>query len=52
MQRLSRDWAGRVVNDLGEVVAVVHQYDRSAPLREQYDREYVWLAESELHRRD
>ena len=34
-----------------QVVAVVHQYDRSDALKEQYAREYVWLDQGELNRR-
>jgi len=52
MPQLTRDWAGRVVNNRGEVVAIVHQYDRSGALSDQYEREYVWLQASDLHKRD
>lgn len=46
-----RDKAGRVLNDKGAPAAVVHQYDRSAQLKEQYDREYVWLPDHVLRLR-
>ena len=47
MPRVERDAAGRVVNELGKVVAVVHQYDRSAALKRQYEGEYPLPPESE-----
>ena len=48
MPTLRRDRAGRVVGGGGAPYAVVHQYDRSALLKRQYEGEYVWLAEGEL----
>lgn len=49
MPTLTRDHSGRVLNALGEVVAAVHQYDRSPALVAQYAGEYPWLREEELH---
>ena len=46
--QIVRDKAGRVLNNAGAAVAVVHQYDRSNQLKEQYDREYVWLPDQVL----
>ena len=46
--QIVRDKAGRVLNDQGVPVAVVHQYDRSPQLKEQYDREYIWLPDNVL----
>lgn len=52
MPTLKRDFAGRVLNAKDKPVAVVHQYDRSDALKEQYDREFVWLeSEAERNRR-
>ena len=52
MPTLQRDFAGRVLNAKQQPVAIVHQYDRSDALKQQYDREYVWLEdESERSRR-
>lgn len=48
MPEVVRDKAGRVLNEKGTPAAVVHQYDRSAQLKEQYDREYVWLPDHVL----
>lgn len=44
MALLRRDRAGRLLNDAGAPYAVVHQYDRSAALEEQYARQFPWLA--------
>ncbi len=41
MPTLTRDRGGRVLNSKGEVAAVVHQYDRSPLLKQQYAEEYV-----------
>jgi hypothetical protein len=49
MHTLPRDRAGRVLNAKGEVVAVVHQYDRSDQLKQQYARQYVWLEDNVLN---
>ena len=49
MPSLVRDSAGRVLNDKGEVVAIVHQYDRSDQLKRQYAQQYVWLEDTVLH---
>ena len=43
MATIHRDRVGRVVNEKGVPYAIVHQYDRSAQLKAQYDREFVWL---------
>lgn len=42
MSHLSRDRAGRLLNDNGIPYALVHQYDRSALLKEQLAREFTW----------
>ncbi len=47
MPTVSRDAAGRVLNGAGAVVAAVHQYDRSAALKRQYDGEYPMPPEAE-----
>jgi hypothetical protein len=47
MPYVRRDAAGRVVNEVGAVVAVVHQYDRSQALKRQYDGEYPLPPEHE-----
>jgi hypothetical protein len=49
MPQITRDRAGRVLNNLGQAVAVVHQYDRSPALLAQYDREYVWVPPAQQH---
>ncbi len=51
MKTLHRDRFGRVVNEAREVVAVVHQYDRSDELKAQYDREFVRLSPDQLDRK-
>lgn len=51
MPTLTRDRSGAVLNAAHARYAVVHQYDRSAALKEQYDREYIWLPPEELHRK-
>jgi hypothetical protein len=51
MPTLQRDRLGRVLNQKGLPVAAVHQFDRSDALKEQYNRQYVWLEEHELNRR-
>lgn len=51
MPTVKRDKGGRVLNDLGKAVAVVHQWDRSNALKEQYAREYTWLDDGELNRK-
>ena len=38
-----RDSYGRVLNENGEVAAVVHQYDRSGTLGGQYASQYPWI---------
>ena len=48
MLRLVRDNAGRVLNDKGVVVAIVHQWDRSDQLKAQYAAQFVWLDDSVL----
>jgi hypothetical protein len=48
MPTLLRDKTGRVLNTNKIPYAVVHQYDRSPLLKQQYDAEYVWLSEGEL----
>lgn len=48
---LHRDRAGRVLNELEAPYAVVHQYDRSQVLKDQYDRQFPWLGEHELVRK-
>ena len=40
--RACRDEQLRVVNKLGDPVAVVHQWDRSPVLTEQYDLQYPY----------
>ena len=49
MPKIHRDHVGRVLNDKGDVVAVVHQYDRSDQLKAQYAGEYVWLEDAQLN---
>ena len=48
MPTIRRDRMGRVVNDNGEVVAAVHQYDRSQDLVRQFAKEYTWLETGEM----
>lgn len=45
---LKRDRAGRLLNDDGKPYALVHQYDRSQALEQQYDRQFVWLSDDAL----
>lgn len=45
MPAIRRDRMGRVLNENGEVVAAVHQYDRSQELVRQFAQEYTWLGE-------
>ena len=47
MPFVRRDPVGRVVNEQGAVVAVVHQYDRSEALKRQYDGEFPLPPEAE-----
>lgn len=48
MPTLHRDRGGRVMNGAGSAVAaVVHQYDRSGLLKDQYEREFVLLGPNE-----
>ena len=47
MPTLKRDYAGRVLNAKGEVVAAVHQYDRSNALKRQYEGEFPVIPEAE-----
>ena len=47
MPSVTRDAAGRVLNRLGQVVAVVHQYDRSPALKAQYAGEFPLPPEAE-----
>lgn len=51
MPTIQRDYAGRVLNAAGQIVALVHQYDRSAALKEQYRAQFTWLATEEERRR-
>jgi len=48
MPTIRRDRMGRVINENGEVVAAVHQYDRSQELVRQYVQEYSWLNNEQL----
>ena len=48
MPTIKRDRMGRVINDNGEIVAAVHQYDRSQELVRQYVQEYSWLNNEQL----
>jgi hypothetical protein len=48
MPAIRRDRMGRVLNENGEVVAAVHQYDRSQELVRQFAKEYTWLGSEEL----
>jgi len=47
MPTLVRDYAGRVLNAKGDVVAAVHQYDRSNALKSQYEGEFPKIGEAE-----
>ena len=49
MHELHRDRTGRVLNEKGKPVAIVHQYDRSDQLKLQYSREFVWLDDNVLN---
>lgn len=49
MPTLHRDQAGHVLNAKDDIYAVVHQYDRSAALKRQYEQQFVWLQPGELH---
>lgn len=52
MPTLKRDQFGQLLNQNGEVYAVVHQYDRSAALKRQYDKQFVLLSPRERTQRD
>lgn len=52
MPKLKRDKYGRLINNKGEVYKVVHQYDRSAALKRQYDKQFVLLDSREQTRRE
>lgn len=52
MPTLNRDLAGRVLNAKGEVVAAVHQYDRSQVLQRQYEGEYPLVPKEERGRKN
>ena len=43
MNTLTRDRAGRLLNERGVPYAIVHQYDRSKVLLDQLEREYTWM---------
>ena len=43
MHALTRDRAGRLLNERGQPYALVHQYDRSRVLVEQLEREMPWM---------
>lgn len=45
---LQQDRAGRLLNEDGKPYALVHQYDRSQALEQQYERQFVWLADDAL----
>mgnify|MGYP001055043167 CR=1 FL=1 len=47
MLRFRRDAYGRLINEDDEPYHVVHQYDRSEKLKQQYAREYVEVSEHE-----
>ena len=51
MPAIQRDLAGRMLNTLQQPVALVHQYDRSDVLKEQYAQQFTWLATEEERRR-
>ncbi len=51
MPYVTRDRFGRVLNDAGEVMAVVHQWDRSEALKQQYASEYYLVNPNERNRK-
>ena len=40
LQEVRRDYAGRILNDEGEVVAAVHQYDRFPALVSAFEQQW------------
>lgn len=48
MPDIRRDRAGRMVNNKGEVVAVVHQYDRHSTMVNQLWGQYPWFSNNAL----
>ena len=48
LPNIRRNRMGQVVNENGEVAAVVHQYDRNPELVRQFGREYTWLTDDQL----
>ena len=50
MPTLTRDRAGRLLNDKGQVYALIHQYDRSLLMREQLQHEFTWMEPSKVNK--
>ena len=51
MPFVRRDRFGRVVNDNGDIMAIVHQWDRSEALKQQYASEYFLVHPNERNRK-
>ena len=50
MPFLQRDQGGRLLNALGRQYALIHQYDRSQLLKDQYRAEWTWQAPSKINK--